>query len=153
MNDYSHAMNYLDSLELNSPDKETIGFIVLWMVCNQNFKDYEGNCELDRFQNYFIEIASGCVADYVHEITERFKNTSSPAREYVLDMRTGSNRRVKLLVANRGLTVAQLAKVLYQIRCNLFHGEKNLLDEEEQNLIKWAYTVLSKIMQPVESRL
>lgn len=145
MNDYRNALNYINSLGLGEPTNSVIGFIILYMAYNQNFKDRDENCDADKFQGYFVEVASEYVANNAAQITGFFAATSEPARDRVRDMRSTTGRTVKLLSTDDKLTAVQLAKVIYQIRCNLFHGEKDLYSPDEQRLVAWAFNILRDI--------
>ena len=44
------------------------------------------------------------------------------------------------------INLNELASTMYIIRCNLFHGDKDIVDNEgDKKLIKWAYELLLNI--------
>jgi hypothetical protein len=43
--------------------------------------------------------------------------------------------------------LTQLKNVLYQVRCNVFHGEKVPGDVNDDRIVRAAYPVLLRIMQ------
>lgn len=53
----------------------------------------------------------------------------------VYDMRPGSSRNVTINDEN---DVSEVFDVIYQIRCNLFHGSKDVIDENDSNLVYYA---------------
>ncbi|MDR0979619.1 MAG: hypothetical protein LBM12_00465 [Candidatus Nomurabacteria bacterium] len=153
MDSYQRAIAYLDQLQLNSADYKIIGFILLWMACNQNFKDRDENCEQDKFQGYFKEKASTFLNEHAECAKASFVGLTrgSQPRNDVINQRSG--KKVKLLEQNGNLTAASLAKVLYTIRCNLFHGEKDLLyNNEDRDLVGWGYDVLLGVFVPELAR-
>src|SRR5205085_1604998 len=74
-------------------------------------------------------------------LSESFKNTKYSEREYVEDMLTKKDLYRKTLNFNsqteNNLTL--YLKVIYQIRCNFFHGDKMPSDPDDEKLIIWAY--------------
>lgn len=41
----------------------------------------------------------------------------------------------------------EVFEILYGIRCNLFHGDKSLLDDRDKKLIEFAYNILHDYME------
>jgi len=79
-------------------------------------------------------------------ILMEFKNTgwlfNEPGdRNCVADMRIGSNKKMYFKEHNQ--SCKDFFKVVYQIRCNLFHGSKEVSDDGNKKLIKWAYKYLN----------
>lgn len=68
------------------------------------------------------------------------KNLSNLSPIY--DMRLGHRNRTVVLddVEN----FEQIVKFIYQIRCNLFHGSKNLMDARDSNLVDLSGRILEK---------
>lgn len=44
---------------------------------------------------------------------------------------------------NEHKTCEDFFKVVYQIRCNLFHGNKEVENERNLDLVRWAYKYLN----------
>ncbi len=42
----------------------------------------------------------------------------------------------------------ELMQIIYQIRCNLFHGKKSMDDPHDLELVQLAYRILSRIYRP-----
>jgi hypothetical protein len=48
----------------------------------------------------------------------------------------------------------QVMRCIYQVRCNLFHGDKSPGEPRDVNLVKSSYTILSLLITPwIDSRL
>ena len=71
-----------------------------------------------------------------HSRVERMMNYE------VLDMRFPNNPGKTLDSVN---DFAQLMRMIYQIRCNLFHGKKSLDDPHDVELVEIAYDILTRI--------
>jgi hypothetical protein len=44
--------------------------------------------------------------------------------------------------------LGQVMRCIYQIRCNLFHGEKELENPRDKGLVEAAYTIVSMLIEP-----
>jgi len=69
----------------------------------------------------------------------------------VLDMRPGHQRQSKSI--NDIQSLDQVLDVIYQIRCNLFHGQKSMIDPHDRELVELAFHILSKIFEPMINEL
>jgi hypothetical protein len=69
----------------------------------------------------------------------------------VLDMRPDHQGQSKSISDIR--SVDQVLDVIYQIRCNLFHGQKSMIDPHDKELVELAFYVLSKMFKPVVTEL
>jgi hypothetical protein len=47
----------------------------------------------------------------------------------------------------------QVLDVIYQIRCNLFHGQKSIIDPHDTELVELAFYILSKLFEPIIDEL
>ena len=45
--------------------------------------------------------------------------------------------------------LGEVLEVIYQIRCNLFHGAKDLEDERDHDLVKLAYDILTELFKKI----
>ena len=69
-------------------------------------------------------------------------------RTYVKDMRYPDKPREYKYYNSRNDNLKNFLNVVYQIRCNLFHGEKEPTSEDI-TLISWAYDCLSQLLEGV----
>lgn len=65
----------------------------------------------------------------------------------VLDMRPGHKGESKSISDLNSLD--ELLDVIYQIRCNLFHGQKSRIDPRDRELVEVAFYILSKMFKPI----
>lgn len=61
----------------------------------------------------------------------------------VYDPISGKRRKIR---KERNLT--EVASCLYQVRCNLFHGEKMPENPRDKNLVDASYIIVSKLIEP-----
>ncbi len=74
---------------------------------------------------------------------QQFKDTKTNGRTFVIDMRT-KNRKNPTKIPFDGYrnTCSDYFEIIYLIRCNYIHGEKQPLDKDDRELIKWAFNSL-----------
>lgn len=146
---FENAIRYIDKLNLNECDKSIVGFMILWTAYNSSYNrsNFHGN-DQSRFIQYFPSIAERYVGEHESEIVDGFKSTKTGGREHVknLDRRRGMSK-VTFIQGREGFTsLNDLALTIYIIRCNLFHGDKDIVDNEgDKKLIKWTYELLLNI--------
>ena len=149
---FENAIRYIDKLNLNEYDKSIVGFMILWTAYNSSYNrsNFHGN-DQSRFIQYFTSIAERYVGEHESEIVDGFKSTKTGGREHVenLDYNESRKRRTPeaTFIQDRGFTsLNDLALTIYIIRCNLFHGDKDIVDNEgDKKLIKWTYELLLNI--------
>lgn len=149
---FENAIRYIAKLNLNECDKSIVGFMILWTAYNSNYNAYlRDDIEFSRFKEYFKSIAERYVVEHRSEIVDGFKSTKTGGREHVenLDYNESRKRRTPeaTFIQDRGFTsLNDLALTIYIIRCNLFHGDKDIVDNEgDKKLIKWTYELLLNI--------
>ena len=151
---FENAIRYIDKLNLNECDKSIVGFMVLWTAYNSNYNAYSrDDKEFRRFKEYFKSIAEIYVVDHRSEIVDGFKSTKTGGRKRVENLDYNESRRRRMPEATfiqynerKPINLNKLASTMYIIRCNLFHGDKDIVDNEgDKKLIKWAYELLLNI--------
>lgn len=95
--------------------------------------------ERNRMSSYMMKLCrklsidpfepTGCVSEYLN----------SP----VIDERSGNDARKWSTKKGHNIT---LFKAIYQVRCNLFHGNKLLSDERNQKLVREGADVILKVL-------
>lgn len=122
-------------------------FISLWIAFNGwmrgQFGEHLSDTELlDRvkeltdFKNVFCELKNN---------NPDFSTNLSKLREYsVANMRyVGDMNKIEKSVVRYDETFESLIKVIYQVRCNLFHGRKNIdEDRKDYALVCLSYKIL-----------
>lgn len=126
-------------------------FAMVWMSFNSYYASRYSR--IKRELNQIIEFAKDNKSFYFSlkdnefsDILMEFKDTgwlfNEPGdRNCVANMRIGSNKKVYFKEGNQ--SCEDFFKVVYQIRCNLFHGSKEVSDDGNKKLIKWAYKYLN----------
>jgi len=69
----------------------------------------------------------------------------------VLNMRPWHQGQSKSI--NNIKSLDQVLDVIYQIGCNLFHGQKSMIDPHDRELVELAFHILSKIFEPIVNKL
>ena len=151
---FENAIRYIDKLNLNECDKSIVGFMILWTAYNSsyNMSNFHGN-DQSRFIQYFTSIAGRYVGEHESEIVDGFKSTKTVGRKHVKNLDYNESRRRRMPEATfiqynerEPINLNELASTMYIIRCNLFHGDKDIVDNEgDKKLIKWAYELLLNI--------
>ncbi len=71
-------------------------------------------------------------------------------RFQVLDMRYPNRRGKSITDINK---FDEVLEIIYQVRCNLFHGKKRLNDSHDKELVEISYTVLTRLFGPVVKQI
>lgn len=144
---YKEWLDYL-AHGIHKEDTSFLRFAVLWLSFNaylneiSNTKTIRGDWKkveefskdpknIEFFNKYMI----------YEEIAQGFKDTKPQGRDYVEDLKDRKVDRRKNLRLNDD-TENKLGKylsVIYQIRCNFFHGDKIPNDPDDKNLVDWAF--------------
>ena len=154
---FENAIRYIGNLNLSECNKSIVGFMVLWTAYNSNYNrsNFHGDDQSDqsRFIKYFTSIAERYVGEHESEIVDGFKSTKTGGRKRVENLDYNESRRRRMPEATfiqdnerEPINLNELASTMYIIRCNLFHGDKDIVDNEgDKKLIKWAYELLLNI--------
>lgn len=125
-------------------------FAMVWISFNAYYSSkYTERWERDRvshFANDNISIYNNLLRNGFINIIREFKDTGwlygqSGERDRVKDMKPGSEDEYFLDEEHQ--SCEDFFQVLYQIRCNFFHGDKDVSDEGNKELVMWAYKYLS----------
>ena len=151
-------MNWINYLEINEKyigdelREKCILFVFLYMQLNSYCNDKYGkktseHCKMvDRLSsNTKLKQAYTSI-----DIEEKFINTFSNillngvVREYVIDMKRTKNKKY---FNNHNNQLQNFLDVIYQIRCNMFHGSKSPYEDRNIKLIAWAYDCLNELLK------
>jgi hypothetical protein len=138
-------------------------FIQDWVSFNACYNAAGGKSERDRVTNIIREyIAPG-------EATQLLQNLAS-AVEYFSRLPPGDDRRaahnpnfrrqstedlqvVNDVSATPVERLARLMSVVYQVRCNLMHGDKDPDSKRDRELVKYSRVVLQQVLSSVLSAM
>jgi len=133
--EYKARINWLVQPTLNNvkfqqlQNKHLFKFILYWMIFDSYLTEIS-QCRADEEKlKYFFKEDS----DFKKYIADK-KISAKSLKELspVQDMRPNSNRSILLEDENN---LEQIIRFLYQIRCNLFHGAKDLKKARENDLV------------------
>lgn len=149
-------IDWIDYLDIdnnyngNDINKKCIKFVFLWIKYNHFYNErYTGD-------KYKIERTRAKALDLPEVVTryeqlkkrflERFKNLSCNAsfRDYIVNLK---NYKIIKFDENN-FKLKNLLETIYQIRCNLFHGDK-LENDSNSQIIAWAYDCLNELIRDV----
>lgn len=143
-------MDYLDNHFDECAD--FFKFAMVWMsfnsYCSLRYKHIKGELnQITEFIKDNKEIYWELENDgFKNVLLDDFKNTGwlfsqSGKRDCVADARENSDKKYFFNEANH--SCEDFFKIVYQIRCNFFHGNKDVSDDGNKKIIQWAYKYLN----------
>jgi len=126
-------------------------FIALWIAFNGWLKNNYGERKTDRFLIQKLQSNSKFEKVYDELKCIRLKSSLETLEQYtILDMRNVTD--VNMSKKYDG-TYKSLISILYLIRCNLFHGRKNIdQDKTDEELVHLAYDILYPLFSEYYNR-
>ena len=124
----------LNNLKLKTGQDPWLDFMLCWMIFDAYLTEISQSGSDEKKLNYFYQ--NKC--DFKDHILAKWDSLSGYAgklKEFspIQDMRPNSNRRVYLSDENN---LEQTFGFVYQIRCNLFHGAKDVRDDRDAELVR-----------------
>lgn len=152
-------VNWIEYLEINdkyaynNKQKGVLNFIFLWLeineYCNKKFEndisDREKMLKLQE-ENILKERYKNFKDNFLKEFTNLRRN--GVLREFVVNMRKPNNQSSYKYFTSQKNDLCDFFGVIYQVRCNLFHGEKEP-SAENVELVLWAYDCLNKLFKGI----
>jgi hypothetical protein len=119
-------------------------FISLWIAFNGWMKSEFGEKKWDK--DLKDELINFSPMEVVFNIFKNGNNDLALLAKYkIKNMRDPENEKLK---QGYDGSFKSLIEVLYSIRCNLFHGRKNVTDNEnDKELVGLAYKILSPLFK------
>lgn len=142
---YKRWLEAIKSFE-KSDYKDWFEFAMLWFSFNSYYSERYSHIGREKskiieFAKDYKDLYKSLLADEkidFKNVLEKFTETKSPEkREFVKDMKSNTGRCVKFDIENK--SCEDFFKVLYQIRCNFFHGDKSSDSDQDKKLIQWAF--------------
>ena len=118
---YFVALNFLYNHEFEniSSERERLALFVAKMISDNKFRDFK--ITLD--------------------------NNSELTKRQILDMRAGKPSKLYKLEDIKNGNIVSIFLMIYQIRCNLFHGGKELYCDRDKNLVNDANCILKQFLE------
>lgn len=148
---FSKLKNYFDETGNLFKNKPVIAFVILWMCYNNYYNKWNKGTERERACRLSQNKKSQRIYEkYKEKILQEFSKLSNEGkkREFVRNV----NGKEVFFNAEH-CKLKDFLNVVYQIRCNLFHGGKNPFDTIDERLIQWAYKYLYLILHESKSNL
>ncbi|MBP3546334.1 MAG: hypothetical protein J6K16_04285 [Alphaproteobacteria bacterium] len=147
MYSFSYWKNYLERKGVSFSEEPFIPFMILWMSYNSFYNKLDNRCG-DRRKACKIGEDEKAI-----EIFERRKNNflndfkniaqNSDVRLCVINMQ---NRNRNVYFDNNHCDIKDFLSAVYQVRCNLFHGDKTPYWDADVRLVSWAYNSLYALL-------
>jgi hypothetical protein len=119
-------------------------FTIIWISFNAYINRYSGRDEekvkaFAKDKSPFFDSLKSNNNQFSEEL-KKFKDTKTDGRKTVKDM---SKKNSYIPFNGERNTSSDYFRVIYQIRCNYMHGEKNPANEDDEKLVQWAFNTLS----------
>lgn len=131
-------------------------YIQQWMSLNALYKSATGQNERERVKNlirdnFTLENASIVLANLSNEITYFTQLPPADTRKPDSDLNYRKESTDNLNIVNDSTNstierLANLASVLYQIRCNLFHADKHPDSDRDVRLVEYSLNAIREIL-------
>lgn len=123
-------------------------FISLWFSFN-SWGTYLTKKDTDREMINQVKTNNALLTTYSNLIkNDDFKRDVSRLAEYgVWDMRP--NHEDKLTTISDVNDFGQILDAIYQVRCNLFHGQKSIINPHDFELVELSFRILSSVFKPL----
>lgn len=145
----SDYKSWLDFLEYGICKGESpfLRFAILWLSFNAYLNEEYGEkisgdkkkvlefAKNEQVGNFYEDLLKD---PNFNEVVSDFKATKIPERLFVEDMQSRQENNRKLFDDNHK-SIKDYLMVIYQIRCNFFHGDKIPYYPDDKRVIEWAY--------------
>lgn len=143
---YRKWIEYLEK-GLYSEDSHFLRFAVLWLslasFLNERYqKEFGESKKLKEFKKEFAKEYKRLVEDdeiFKNILDIEFPETKKTSREFVENLQTREIKDRDYFTNKDIYDFTKFLNVIYQIRCNFFHGDKIPLDSDDEKLVQWAY--------------
>lgn len=145
----SNYESWLDFIHEKYSERDLIfyKFAIVWISFNSYLNDEYPNLKDHEKVKKFVEDHSDSFNN-IKQLTntyfgwrlQQFKDTKTIGRTYVIDMRTKNNKYPKKIPFDGYKnTCSDYFEIIYHIRCNYIHGEKQPLNKDDRELVEWAF--------------
>ena len=150
MLDWIDYLNINDNYIGNETNKNCIKFIFLWIRYNNYYnKKYTKEINKKYKEERIRAKALNCdkvqrkYSEFKEEFLNSFKSLSNQdtLKEYITNLKT----KEIILFNEHNSDLDDFLDTVYQIRCNLFHGDK-LARDYDAKIVSWAYECLNKLL-------
>lgn len=147
--DKENYKKWVEFLEkgLYSQESEFLRFAVLWLTLasflNERYPKEEKEagklCKFKEDYSSFYKDLVQAELTFRDILTTEFSETKKSGREFVQNLQPGKEKVKYSFVKGDIQDFSKFINVIYQVRCNFFHGRKFPFDKEDKKLVKWAY--------------
>ncbi len=152
-------INWIEYLDIDNKyidenaQRNILKFIFLWLKINEYCNKQYGSDKLDTkkinklsCENILKEKYLTLKDDFLKKFSDLKKDGIS--RSFVKDMRHPNNPKFNVKFDSLNYDLKNFLNIVYQIRCNLFHGEKEPSNENIE-LVLWAYDCLNELCEGI----
>lgn len=153
MNTFNNWKRYFGNKNLSFDREPIIAFITLWMSYNSYYNQFSGreltkSCKLSANSK-----AQKIYALYKDAILDSFSKIPHKDDSIRLFVESNLSDKPPVKFDKKHCKLKNFLSVVYQIRCNLFHGQKSPYIDSDEMLVKWAYENLYKILHEFNKNL
>ena len=153
MNTFSKWKAYFADKHYNFDNEPITAFMTLWMCFNGYYNRFHKDTERMRV----CELATNKKAQWVYncykdEILKSF-SVIPYKDEKIRTFVANTSSRFNAEYNENKCSLKDFLNAVYQIRCNLFHGQKCPFIDADVKLVKWAYENLYKILHNFNNEL
>ena len=146
MYSFSYWKNHFNTNGIPFDKEPFIPFMTLWMSYNNFYNNFTG-CERTRACKIGEdEKAKKIFEDNKDKFLFEFSNIPQSNSTPRLCVINPKERKRNAYFDEQHPEIKDFLSAVYQIRCNLFHGDKSPHIDVDKGLVKWAYECLYKIL-------
>jgi hypothetical protein len=145
--DITHIKNWYNRSEKYKDPVDK--FIAVWISLNGYGTLFSGKSHDKEMVEWIKRSELKSVFEKLLSSDEDFKRDLEELKKEcpVFDMRPGFRNKSKTITDIKNFN--EVIDVIYQIRCNLFHGSKDWTNPRDRKLATLAFRILKKIFNPM----
>ena len=122
-------------------------FIAAWISFNAHYGDRYPNARDDA--DAIERFAADLEAQRIHDRLLRDDRTYGEAVAFFADHGVFDHRMDRTRHVDRERSLRSILRCLYAVRCNLFHGNKALVDLRDRRVVQHGLDIMTRILRPV----
>lgn len=121
-------------------------FIAAWIAFNAHYGDRypDARDDADAIERFAADLEARRIHDRLLRDDRTYREAVDSLSEGVFDYGTRRTRRV-----DRERSLESILRCLYAVRCNLFHGNKALVDLRDRRVVQYGLDIMTRILRPL----
>lgn len=146
MYSFSYWKNHFNKNGITFDNEPFIPFMTLWMSYNNFYNNFTGNERTKACKVGDDEDVQKIFEEYKCDFLSKFSNIPQHHSKIRLCVFNPNKRKWDAYFDEQHFEIKDFLSAVYQIRCNLFHGNKAPNIDVDKELVKWAYECLYKLL-------